>query len=332
MKNIKIKITEDIINSIRNNFTENQLKTIENAITIILYDYKIEEEKHELEIYDNDDRFLCEQYYGSLKVEGKSQGTIERYFLQIKLMLSYIQKPIRDITTEDLRYYYAKYQTERKVSNTTLDGMRKCISAFFSWLEASDYIAKSPARRIKQIKNDTVQERELTAGEVENAMLHCESVRDKAILQFMYDTAARVSEITKVTLNDIDFDERTVLLHGKGGKDRISLFTDKSSLYLKKYLSERNYRGNELFCTKKAPYTKVSKSSLELMVKKIGQLANIDHLHPHRFRVTRITNLINRGMPLQDVQELAGHSNINTTRGYYRNNIENIKYSYRRAI
>ena len=332
MKNIKIKITEDIINSIRNNFTENQLKTIENAITIILYDYKIEEEKHELDLYNNNDRFLCDQYYGALKIEGKSEGTIERYFLQIKLMLSYIQKPICDITTEDLRYYYAKYQTERKVSNTTLDGMRKCISAFFSWLEASDYISKSPARRIKQIKNDTVQERELTAGELENAMIHCPNIRDKAILSFMYDTAARVSEISKVTLNDIDFDERTVLLHGKGGKDRISLFTDRSSLYIKKYLSERTYKSTHLFCSQKSPYTAVSKASLESMVKKVGKLAQIEHLHPHRFRVTRITNLINRGMPIQDVQELVGHSNINTTRSYYRNNIENIKYSYRRAI
>lgn len=328
----KERITGTIINAMSGELTAEQLTKLQNVIVISLHEYSIEPEKYEIQKYDDYDRFLCEQYYSALKVEGKREKTIERYLSQIKLMLSRVQKPIKEISTEDLRFYLAKYQAERKVSNTTLDGMRKCVCAFFSWLEYSDYIDKSPARRIKQIKHDTVQERELNPAELERAMICSSSVREKAIISFMYDTAARVSEVAGITLEDIDFSENTVRLHGKGGKERVSLFTEKSAMYLREYLQTREYRGIELFCSLRRPYAPVTKASLEAMVRSIGKRAGIDHLHPHRFRVTRITNLVNRGMPLQDVQELAGHSSINTTRSYYRNNLENVKYSYRKAI
>lgn len=328
----KEKIMGAIISAMSGDLTAEQLTKLQNVIVISLHEYSVEPEKYEIQKYDDYDQFLCEQYYSALKVEGKREKTIERYLSQIKLMLSRVQKPIKEISTEDLRFYLAKYQAERKVSNTTLDGMRKCLCAFFSWLEYSDYIDKSPARRIKQIKHDTVPERELNPAELERAMICSSSVREKAIISFMYDTAARVSEVAGITLEDIDFSENTVRLHGKGGKDRVSLFTEKSAMYLKEYLQERKYQGIELFCSRRRPYVPVTKASLEAMVRSIGKRAGIDHLHPHRFRVTRITNLVNRGMPLQDVQELAGHSSINTTRLYYRNNLENVKYSYRKAI
>lgn len=328
----KEKIMGSIINAMSRDLTAEQLTKLQNVIIISLHEYSVEPEKYEIKKYDDYDRFLCEQYYSALRVEGKREKTIERYLSQIKLMLDRIQKPIREISTEDIRFYLAKYQAERHVKNTTLDGMRKCICAFFSWLEYSDYIDKSPARRIKQIKHDTVPERELNPAELERAMICSSSVREKAIISFMYDTAARVSEVAGITLEDIDFSENTVRLHGKGGKDRVSLFTEKSAMYLKEYLQERKYQGIELFCSRRRPYVPVTKASLEAMVRSIGKRAGIDHLHPHRFRVTRITNLVNRGMPLQDVQELAGHSSINTTRSYYRNNLENVKYSYRKAI
>lgn len=330
MRCAKEMITNNIIEKMEQILNQEQLQMLQNVITLTLHKYSISEESYELQKYDDYDKFLCEQYYSALKIEGKSQQTIKRYISQIKLMLSHIQKPIREIRSEDLRFYLAKYQLEHGVSGTTLDGMRRCIAAFFSWLEYSDYIEKSPARRIKQIKNDTIPEKALDEGELEKAMLNCRSVRDKAIISFMYDTAARVSEIAKVDISDIDINRRTVRLHGKGGKDRISLFTEKSALYIREYLEQRTDQDTWLFKSKKKS-CRVTKESLETMVRKVGIRAGIDRLHPHRFRVTRITHLINRGMPLQDVQDLAGHSSINTTRGYYRNDIENIMHSYRRA-
>ncbi|MDY5986797.1 MAG: site-specific tyrosine recombinase/integron integrase [Lachnoclostridium sp.] len=322
-------LANQIINRMNGVLDEHQLEKLEQTLTIVLYGYNVELAKNELIEYDNYDQFLVEQYYAALKIEGKSIKTIERYFSQIKTMMEWIKKPLREITTEDLRYYLAMYQQKRKVSNTTLDGMRKCICAFFSWAEFSEYIEKSPARRIKGIKHDTVKEAALTSGEIEKAMLNCENNRNKAIISFMYETAARVSEVAAVSLSDINFQERTVVLHGKGNKDRVSMFTDKTMLYLEEYLRNRESDSNILF--ESAPGKQITGSGIQNMVRSVGEKSGIEHLHPHRFRVSRITHLVNRGMPLQDVQELVGHSDINTTQEYYRNALDNIKHTYRKA-
>lgn len=325
-------VTNKIINRMAGVLSEEQLSFLQSTLSIVFHDYEINDKKNEIIEFDNYDRFLMEQYYASLKVEGKSEKTIERYLSQIRIMKDYIDKPIKYITTEDLKYYLASYQYTRGVSNTTLDGMRKCICAFFSWAEFSDYIEKSPARRLKGIKHDTVKEPALSAGEIEKAMLNCKSERDKAIIAFTYETAARVSEVANIRISDVDFKENKVLLHGKGNKDRVSFFTDKSALYLEEYLKTRDITSDSemLFHSigGKAP---LSSAGIQSMVRQLGEKAGIEHLHPHRFRVSRITHLVNRGMPIQDVQELAGHTDINTTKQYYRNSADNIKYSYQKA-
>ena len=307
-----------------------QLDALKSAAIIVLYDYDIDDHKNELIEYDDYDRFLCEQYYASLKVEGKSAKTIDRYLSQIKLLMEYVQKPLKEITSEDIRYYLALYQQKRQVSNNTLDSMRKCICAFYSWCEYAGYIDKSPARRIKQIKHQVKKEAALTSGQIEKAMNNCNTIRDKAIISFMYETGARVSEIAGVCVSDINFRDHTVLIHGKGNKDRIAMFTDKSAMYLEEYLTNRNLNMDALFESKRKGHA-LTAAGIQSMVHNVGERAGIDRLHPHRFRVSRITHLVDRGMPLQDVQELVGHTSITTTQGYYRNSLDNIKHSYKRA-
>lgn len=323
-------VMNQIILRVESILDETQLEILQSAITIVLHDYDVLDQKHELVAYDNYDQFLMEQYYAALKVEGKSMRTITRYMDQIKMMMTWTQKPLRDMRAEDIRYYLAVYQQKRGTCNNTLDGMRRCICAFYSWCEYAGYIDKSPARRIKQIKHKVVQEPALTQGEIEQAMLNCRCLRDKAIISFMYETGARVSEVAAVKISDIDFRERTVLLHGKGDKDRIAMFTDRAELYLRKYLENRDQCSDRLFVSKYKNQP-LSAHGIESIVHKLGERSGIERLHPHRFRVSRITHLIDRGMPIQDVQILAGHTNINTTQGYYRNTISNIKYSYKRA-
>jgi site-specific recombinase XerD len=240
-------------------------------------------------------------------------------------------KTVKEITTNDLRYYLALYQQQRHVSNTTLDGMRRIFSAFFNWLEQEDYIYKSPARRVARIKKDTKKERELYESEIELLAQACTNIRDRALLEFMYATAARVSEVAAVDISDIDFEHREVLLHGKGGKDRTAYFTDKAALFLRQYLRTRQDDNGALFVSLKNPTVRVTKDSIEQMVRQLGRRSGLTGIHPHRFRVTRITVLVNRGMPLQDVQVLAGHVSINTTQMYYRANHEKVRFEYNRV-
>ncbi|RHP98990.1 hypothetical protein DW996_12495 [Roseburia sp. AM51-8] len=245
----KTVIINKVIMEMERILSQDQLDMLHNVLMITLYDCEISEGKNEIVEYDDYDRFLCEQYYATLKVEGKSEKT------------------------------------------------------------------KEPA---------------LTSGQIEKAMINCKSTRDKAIISFMYETGARVSEVAGVQLSDIDFNEHTVLLHGKGGKDRISMFTDKSAMYLEEYLTNRDLSVNALFESKNKG-SALSAAGIRSMIHDVGVRSGITRLHPHRFRVSRITHLVDRGMPLQDVQELAGHTSINTTRSYYRNTLENVKHSYLKA-
>lgn len=328
----KETVIRDILQRMNPHLNDGQYGELKATLYIVLHSVEITEEKAEVAVQDTYNEQVLKQYFGTLLMEGKSKKTIERYKLAICMLLdSFPEKSVREITTNDLRYYLATYQQKRKVSGTTLDGMRRVFSAFFNWCEAEDYIYKSPARRVARIKKDTKKERELYESEIEMLAQACTNIRDRALIEFMYATAARVSEVAAVNINDVDFENREVLLHGKGGKDRIAYFTDKAALFLKQYLNGREDDNEALFISLKSWNNRVTKDSIEQMVRKLGQKSGIAGIHPHRFRVTRITVLVNRGMPLQDVQNLAGHASINTTQMYYRANGEKVRFEYNKV-
>jgi site-specific recombinase XerD len=298
----------------------------------VLHQVDVVDVQYEVAVPDSYNETVLKQYLGALLIEGKSKKTVERYRLAVVMLLDFFSgKNVKEITTNDLRFYLAMYQQTRKVSGTTLDGMRRVFSAFFNWLEQENYIYKSPVRRVARIKKDTKKERELYESEMERLAQACTNIRDRALIEFMYATAARVSEIAAINISDVDFEHREVLLHGKGGKDRTAYFTDKAALFLKQYIDERNDDNVALFVSLKNKKNRVTKDSIEQMVRGLGQKSGVNSMHPHRFRVTRITVLVNRGMPLQDVQVLAGHASINTTQMYYRANGEKVRFEYNKV-
>jgi site-specific recombinase XerD len=332
MMDKKEQVIREILQRMEPQLDEERYTELKSTLYIVLHPVEITEAKCEVAVPDSYNEMVLKQYYGAMLVEGKSQKTLVRYKLAIDMLLDFFHaKTVKEITTNDLRYYLALYQQQRHVSNTTLDGMRRIFSAFFNWLEQEDYIYKSPARRVARIKKDTKKERELYESEIELLAQACTNIRDRALLEFMYATAARVSEVAAVDISDIDFEHREVLLHGKGGKDRTAYFTDKAALFLRQYLRTRQDDNGALFVSLKNPTVRVTKDSIEQMVRQLGRRSGLTGIHPHRFRVTRITVLVNRGMPLQDVQVLAGHVSINTTQMYYRANHEKVRFEYNRV-
>jgi site-specific recombinase XerD len=328
----KETVIREILQRMEPQLDEVQYGALQSALYIVLHSVEITEEKNEVAVQESYNEQVLKYYFGAMLIEGKSKKTIERYKLVIKMFLdSFPLKSVKEITTDDLRYYLATYQQKRKVSGTTLDGMRRVFSAFFNWCEAEDYIYKSPARRVARIKKDTKKERELYESEIELLAQACTNIRDRALIEFMYATAARVSEVAGINREEVDFEKRSVLLHGKGGKDRIAYFTDKAALFLRQYLEQREDDNEALFVSLKNHNNRVTKDSIEQMVRILGNKSGVTGIHPHRFRVTRITVLVNRGMPLQDVQELAGHASINTTQMYYRANGEKVRFGYNKV-
>lgn len=317
-----------IISKMQGELTAEQLKRLNDVLTLVLFEEDVK--KNELMCYDENIAVL-NIFFASLKVGCRSEQTIKKYALDIKNLLSFLNnKPVTEVNTNDIRYYLAWYKENRNVSNTTLENMRLTFVSFFGWLENEDYIAKSPMRKIGAIKKDTQPERCFTPDEIERLKFGAKSTRDRAIISFLASTCCRVSEMCNADKSDVDFDRREVLVHGKGDKDRVVYLDEVSCYYLKEYLKQRTDDNPALFVTAKGEVTRIKKNSVERLFARLGNRLGIEGVHPHRFRSSQITNLLKKGMSIQLVQSLAGHSNINTTEHYYRNDKTLVKNEFMR--
>ncbi len=333
MINYEETIINNIILDIERVVPVEELGELRNRIGAELHKYVITERNYDVAVVEgNTNEYYLKLFIAAKRIEGKSEGTIERYRFVVCKLFDYIDKPISDMTTNDIRYFLATYK--RGNTNTTMDGMRRCLSTFFNWLEAEDYIIKSPVRKLSKIKLDTVKEDPYTSAEMEALLIHTESIRDKAILTMLYTTGVRVSELSSINVNDIDYRNNTVhILKGKGGKDRFVPIESKTMYYLEEYLKWRdshNINGVALFISKRNRNARLKAAGIRAMINKVSDKADIQHAHPHRYRVTRITDLLRRGMKLEEVQVIAGHEDINTTASYNRCDMSLVNAEFRR--
>lgn len=319
-------ITNNILNAMASSLNGEQLNQLRFILDLELSKADIKEQKNELALPIDNDKLLKE-YIASMFVSGKSKGTIKRYKYMIDKFTEYVDKDFTKVTTNDIKYFLAIYKTQRHCTNTTVDGMRLCLSAFFGWLETQEYILRNPVKKVERIKRDTQRERQLYDYEIELLRQQCNNVRDRAIFEFVYSTGCRISEVINVKISEIDFTNKTALVHGKGNKDRYVPFSEGCLVYLREYLDGRKDNCEYLFKSMKQN-KQLTIDGAECIFSKLGERANVNHVHPHRFRVTRITNLIDRGMAIQNVQQLVGHSDISTTEGYYRMNTNNMRYEF----
>lgn len=265
-------------------------------------------------------------------IEGCSARTIKYYSSTIEHMLSKIQTPIRKITTEIMREYLVDYQKQRNCSKTTVDNIRRNISSFFSWLEEEDYILKSPMRRIHKIKTKSVVKEVISDEEVEKLRDNCSTLRDLAIIDLLYSTGIRVGELVRLNIADIDFESRECIVFGKGDKERRVYFDAKTKIHLKKYIDSREDNNIALFVSLNAPYNRLEISGVEIRLRQLGRRLNLKAIHPHKFRRTMATRAIDKGMPIEQVQKILGHSQIDTTMQYAIVNQNNVKISHQKYM
>lgn len=265
-------------------------------------------------------------------IEGCSARTIKYYNSTIEHMLSKIQTPIRKITTEIMREYLVDYQKQRNCSKTTVDNIRRNISSFFSWLEEEDYILKSPMRRIHKIKTKSVIKEVISDEEVEKLRDNCSTLRDLAIIDLLYSTGIRVGELVRLNIADIDFESRECIVFGKGDKERRVYFDAKTKIHLKEYIDSREDNNSALFVSLNAPYNRLKISGVEIRLRQLGRRLNLKAIHPHKFRRTMATRAIDKGMPIEQVQKILGHSQIDTTMQYAIVNQNNVKISHQKYM
>lgn len=334
MEDCEGELINTIMNSVQPYVDPKELQSVKNAVIACCYKYDIKSKQAQIVLYENFNDKVMQQFLATKRIEGRTEKTLARYEDFIKKLIDfYPSLTFREMSTSNLRFFLASYQQRGKDSNTSMDGIRRIFTSFFNWLADEDYIAKSPAKRLAKIKHDTMKEEPFTEWEMESIMLAAKSIKDKAILEFMYSTACRVSEICKASLSDIDFIKKRVLIHGKGNKDRMVPLTDKALFYINEYMKIRDTEDlatDALFATSRRPFRRMTEDAIRRKLTMLAQTAGVKNAHPHRYRVTRITTLLKRGMKLEEVQVIAGHTDISTTAMYNRSDMSLVESEFRR--
>ena len=279
-----------------------------------------------------DEQDLLEGFLNAKRIEGCSEKTLQYYRDTIQAMLDSIGKSARQILTEDLRRYLTEYQSNRKVGKVTIDNIRRIISSFFSWLEDEDKIVKSPARRIHKVKTAKVVKDTYTDEALEQMRDSCSNIRDLAIIDMLASTGMRVGEMVGLNREDVNFAERECVVLGKGNKERIVYFDARTKLHLQNYLDARTDQNEALFVSVRSPNNRLQIGGIETMLRKLGNRLNISKVHPHKFRRTLATTAIDKGMPIEQVQQLLGHQKIDTTMHYAMVKQQNVKQAHRKYI
>mgnify|MGYP000652057347 FL=1 len=324
---------EKIINTVEDFLDNNQRIKLKEILTEICLNYQIEriEQTKKQEILKNNTDIL-NKFISSKEIEGCSTRTLNYYKDNIIKILDTINLPIDEITTEILRNYLADYKSNSKAGMVTIDNIRRILSSFFTWLENEDYIIKSPVRRIHKVKTTRKVKETLTDENLEKLRDTCSNVRDLAILELLISTGMRVGEITRLNISDMNFQERSCIVLGKGNSEREVYFSAKSKMYIKKYLEMRTDNNEALFVSLIKPYNRLGISGIEILIRNLGKEANINKVHPHKFRRTMATMAIDKGMPIEQVQKLLSHIKIDTTMEYAMVNQSNVKNSHRKYV
>lgn len=328
--NISETFLNDIILKLEKKVPNEYINTIINIVSLSLNNYDLAPKTQALSCVIIPD--CINIYLATKKIEGKSVKTIDLYKLYLTEFFRVIQKKLEDITTNDIRIYLYIIQENRKVSNRTLDSRRTVICSFLTWCSAEGYIEKNPSINIHPIRYEHKERIPLTDIQMEQIRQACKTPRELALIELLYSSGCRITELERLNITDINLDKREVYLFGKGNKHRTSYLIAKAIIALNSYLDTRKDDCESLFVTERSPYRRIKKAGLEAIIHKIGLRCNIDNLHPHLFRHTVATNCLQRGMDVTQVQKMLGHVNVETTMIYAKVNDNSVKENHKKYI
>lgn len=277
--------------------------------------------------HDKEYEEMLNIYLNTLRMEGRQESTITRYRRELMRFHKYDPTPIRHITVFNVRQFLA-YEKSLGLADSTLRGNRDVYHAYFSWLHNEGLLPSNPCSNLRPIKGKIEEREPFTDVEVEKLKGGCKNVQERAIVSFLLSTGCRVTEVTNINRKDVNFQNRSVKVCGKGNKERYVYFNTVTAMYLKEYLSTRTDDLEPLFVSKFR--SRMTKNGIEDKMRTLGKRVGIKRVFPHRFRHTFATNLIKSGMPINEVAVLMGHSKIDTTMGYAHTSQERVKLSYQK--
>lgn len=328
---MKQRLINEVIQGMLGSLNNAQLERLQEVLEHALFHKQVSETEEEVDAELTNEQLL-ENFLAAKRIEGCSEKSLTYYRTTIEAMTSKVGKNVREMETDDLRTYLTEYQQEKNSSKVTVDNIRRILSSFFSWLEDEDYILKSPARRIHKVKTASTIKETYTDEALEQMRDSCEETRDLALIDMLASTGMRVGELVLLNRDDIDFEERECVVFGKGSKERMVYFDARTKIHLQDYLNERTDDNPALFVSLRAPHERLKIGGIERRLREIGKRLDIPKVHPHKFRRTLATMAIDKGMPIEQLQQLLGHKRIDTTLQYAMVKQSNVKLAHRKYI
>lgn len=328
------RLKNDLLTMLDQHVQVDTLRQLEPYIENILSNYEIEERKTEIIPYGSDIPETVQIYIVSKKISGLSEKSLYLYLIVLTDLFRTVCKKPEKVTANDIRIYLYQYQKIHGISNRTLDCKRTIICSYFNWMASEEYIIRNPAINIQPIKYERKHKRAMSQLDLERVRLACETKREKAIVEVLYSTGCRVTELERLNISDVNFETKEVMLFGKGSKHRTSYLNAKAEVALKDYLGTRTDDNPALFVYDRKPYGRLKKSGIEFLIRKMMKRTSgiTTHVTPHIFRHTTATTAIDRGMSIVDVSKLLGHARVETTMEYITTNSDSVKNNHHNCV
>ena len=331
---MKERLKNDLLLLFNQYLDSNTLRIIDAKIDMVLSNYEIEEPYTQLVPYEYKVPETIQIYIVTKKISGLSEKSLYLYNIVLNDFFQAIQKSNDKVTANDIRIYLYKYQKDHNISNRTLDCRRTIICSYFGWLASEEYIFKNPALNITPLKYERKHKKPMSQLDLEKVRSACKTNREKAIVEMLYSTGCRVSELEHLNISDVNFETKEVMLFGKGNKHRVSYLNAKAEVSLKNYLKERTDNDEALFVYDRKPYSRLKKPGIELIIKNIVNRTNGVNVHvtPHVFRHTTASVSLERGMNVVEVSKLLGHSKVETTMEYITTDSSSLKGNHKNCV
>lgn len=343
MEDIKNSIINQIIFEIdkTNDFNSEDIERIKNIIIIQLKDYDIVSRKNEIVVSNRTNTELWKRFFLTKKAENLSDKSLLYYKNTLELFSLFVKKSFLKVTTDDIRLYLAVERERNQQKAVSIDNIRRILNSFFSFLNEEEYISNNPVKRIKKVKGQKTEKTAFTQLELEKLRMSCKNSLEKAIMEVLISSAVRATELANIKIRDIDFEKNEIRIIRKGNKDGVAFMSTIAALAIKKYISERgNYNTPYLWvvdglmykCSKRLQGSKIDSNGFRRILKSIATRAKVENVHPHRFRRTFATMALKKGMDVEEIQQVLGHQNINTTMIYVNIDKSSVKEKYKNIV
>ena len=332
--NVKVFLINNILKDMEPFFSSNELVVLNDILQKVLSNYSISSdgELYEEIPYTELNKGLLTKFLKDKRLFGLSEKTLSYYNDELTRFFEWVKMGMDSVTTEDIRYYFSYLMETRKVTATTIDNVRRIFNTFYNYCVVNGLLYSNPCKKIDKIKGQKKIKKPFTNMEIIAMRDNFKNLREEAIFELLLSSGMRIGELVLLNKKDLNMEECTVIVTGKGDKQRECFFSELAKYKIQKYLKTRTDDNPSLFVSLNSPFNQLKISGVERSLRDLGYRSGVNQVHPHKFRRTFATRLLYKGVPIDQIQKFLGHSQIETTQLYASSNDEELEYNIKRHV